>query len=144
MAIIGQQQDDTQEHEAPVGVPTRERDALHGHRHDHRADGAAERRAVAAGEQRPADDGGDDVLELLTVTGVGLERVEAEGQQHPDQPRRSRHEHEELGLGAGGGHADLAGASLLPPTANVQMPNLREPSTHVVTAVNAENHTFAC
>ena len=52
--------------------------------------GAAGGRAVAAGEQVAADDGGDDVLELLAVADVGLHRVEAERDQHADEPRRRR------------------------------------------------------
>src|SRR5919201_6664815 len=66
-----------QEHRAeervePVRVEAGEHDALGGHAEDERADRGADRRAVAAGQQRPADDGGDDVDELVADAQAGL------------------------------------------------------------------------
>src|SRR3712207_6533550 len=71
------QHDREQEHRAeeepePVRVPAGVDDALGGHPEDDRADGGADRRAVAAGEQAAADHRGDDVEELVADALAGL------------------------------------------------------------------------
>ena len=79
------------------------------HRHDERADGRTEHRAVASGERRTTDDRSDDVVEFEAVARVGLDGIELEREQQAEHPGGERHEHEELGLGPGGGHTHLTG-----------------------------------
>src|SRR6478736_9804039 len=71
-----EQQHHTQEGAEPVGVPPGVDDAEAGHAEDEGADGDTDGVAVAAGQQRAAHDGGDDVEELVTHPVAGLQRVE--------------------------------------------------------------------
>ena len=58
---------DAEEHLEPVGVHAGDHDALLHHAENERSQHGADRGAVAAGEERPADHGGDDGAELLLL-----------------------------------------------------------------------------
>ena len=73
-----------------------------------RAEHGADRRAIAAGQQRAADHHGDDRLELLLGA---AQRVGRAGHQHLDrreQRRRERRHDEQHDLGARHRHAEIA------------------------------------
>src|SRR5689334_1707167 len=67
----GDEQHQAQEHAEPVRIDVGVGDADLHDAEDQRAEAGADHRAVAAGEQAPADHRGDDGLELLLQTAVG-------------------------------------------------------------------------
>ena len=70
-------------------------------------------RAVAAGQQAAADDGGDDVLELQAGALVGLHGAVAQGDEHAGQAAAHRHRDEQPDLDLVGGHAHGPGRLLV-------------------------------
>src|SRR5690349_12240247 len=105
----GQQEHHAEEGEEPVGVEPGVDDALLGHAEDERADGGADRGAVAAGEQTPAHDRGDDVAELVAHAQAGLHGGGVEQQVHAVEPAQEPDTHEQPDLDLRDGHADRAG-----------------------------------
>ncbi len=92
----------------PVGVDAGVEDAHLHEAEDEGAEHGADRRAVAAGQQRAADHHRDDRLELLLGA---AQRVGRAGRQHLDrgeERRRQRRQHEQRDLGARHRHADVA------------------------------------
>src|SRR6478736_4977534 len=87
----GEQEHDAEEGAEPVRVPAGVDDAEARHAEDERADGDADGVAVAAGEEGSADDGGDDVEELVPDAVAGLEGVELVEGVHADEPAEERH-----------------------------------------------------
>ena len=119
----GEQQHHAEEGLEPVGVPAGVDDAEAGHAEDERADRDADRVAVAAGEQRAADDRGDDVEELVADAVAGLQRVEPVEGVHADEPAEERHRHEQADLRTQRPARRPRGRwPALPPTAKIQLP----------------------
>ena len=78
-------QHDAEKHLKPVGIDAGDHDALLHHAEDQCAEDGAERGAVAAGEQRPADHGGDDGPELLLLAAQCVGAGEAHRLDHRDE-----------------------------------------------------------
>ncbi|MBG9886961.1 hypothetical protein ABE10_10465, partial [Bacillus toyonensis] len=113
------EQHSEQEHHAehgaqPVRVPLGERDALEHHAVDEGTQRRADRRAEAPGHEAAADDGADDVDELLTHSGVRLHRRGAEQRDHAHEPGGAGGGHEKADLGPHDRHPHLARRGDLP------------------------------
>ena len=118
----GEQQHAAEEGEAAIGVPLRRLHADDRHGHDGRAESGTDHRSVTARQQATTDDCGDDVLELEAGALVGLHRSVAKGDQGSGQTAAHRHRHEQADLDPAGRNTDGSAASLLPPTAKIQLP----------------------
>src|SRR6476661_4250757 len=90
----GEQEHDAEEGLEPVRVPACVDDAEARHAEDERADGDAEGVAVAAGQERAADDRRDDVEELVADAVAGLEGVVVVEVVHAGEPAQEGHRHE--------------------------------------------------
>jgi hypothetical protein len=83
----------------------------------------ADRRAVAAGEQAAADDGGDDRLELLLEAAAGVGRAGIEHGEDGDQRCGASGQHEQrVVLTMLTGTPELRAAFGSPPAAKTQLP----------------------
>src|SRR5437764_12410253 len=78
-----QEEDGAEEREVPGAVPAGVDHALEGHADDAGAKRGANGRAIAAGEEASADDGGDDVEELVADPLLGHGRT---GLRERDDP----------------------------------------------------------
>src|SRR6478735_6191913 len=105
----GEQEHDAEEGAEPVRVPAGVDDAEARHAEDERAEGDADGVAVAARQQRAADDRRDDVEELVADAVAGLQDVEVVEVVHAGEPAEERDGHEEADLDGGDGHADRSG-----------------------------------
>ena len=93
-----QQQHDAQECVEPVGIPPGERDADARHSEDERPNRGANHGPIATRQAAAANDGGDDVDELLADALALQRRSETQRRHDADQPRRARRGHEQRDL----------------------------------------------
>src|ERR1041384_6971679 len=107
----GDEQHQAQEHAEPVRIDVGIGEADLHDAEDQRAEAGPDHRAVAAGEQAAADNGGDDRLELLLQAAVGGGRSDVADLQHREQPAAERGEHEQRDLHAGDGDAGVLGGA---------------------------------
>src|SRR6185295_13268619 len=76
---------------------------------DQRADGRADDRAIAAGEQTASDDRGDDRLELLLQSAIRGRGAGIRNLQDGEERRAQRGDDEQGDLHARNGHAGILG-----------------------------------
>ena len=109
---------------------------------DQRAEGGADRRAVAAGQQAAADHGGDDRLELLLQCRAARRPSRRQHLTQANERRGAGGEHEQADLHPVDRHADVARRVGSPPEAKIQLPTRVRSRIQVATAVKTTNQTI--
>jgi hypothetical protein len=105
----GDHQHHPEHHVVPVRVDPREDDPLRDHAVDERPEDRADRGAVAASQQRPADHDRDDREELALLAPQDVRTAGGQDLDHGHQPGGDRRADEERDLDEPDRHPDVAG-----------------------------------